>query len=92
MIKKKINFLLNSFFFDFVAFQVPRIIEHPVDTIVPRNDPVTLYCKAEGSPNPNIVWFKDGLMLKSSQHRNILPMGNFFLLKVFNFLSKVSKI
>lgn len=75
--------MLNYKSFFFAAIQVPRIIEHPIDTIVPRNDPVTLYCKAEGNPNPNIVWFKDGLMLKSSQHRNILPMGNFFLLKVF---------
>ncbi|KAL7041295.1 hypothetical protein ACKWTF_000713 [Chironomus riparius] len=63
------------------AFTSPRIVEHPIDTVVPRNDPVTLNCKSEGSPNPTILWYKDGMLLKSSQHRNILPMGNLFFLK-----------
>lgn len=75
-----IKFLFSSLLF--TAFQTPRIVEHPVDTTVPRNDPVTLYCKAEGIPNPTIVWYKDGVVLKSSQHRNILPMGSLFFLKV----------
>jgi hypothetical protein len=71
-----------SIFFFFAAFQTPRISEHPTDMTIPRNDPVTLNCKAEGSPNPNYFWYKDGVLLKASQHRTFLPTGSLFFLKV----------
>ncbi|XP_058056254.1 protein sax-3 [Anopheles bellator] len=68
------------------AHQNPRIIEHPIDTTVPRHDPATLNCKAEGIPSPSIQWYKDGSPLKIFQgsHRIALPAGGLFFLKVVN--------
>ncbi|XP_054744412.1 roundabout homolog 2 [Anastrepha obliqua] len=64
----------------------PRIVEHPIDTTVPRHEPATLNCKAEGSPTPTIQWFKDGVPLKilPGSHRITLPAGGLFFLKVVN--------
>uniref|UniRef100_A0A1I8PI08 Roundabout n=1 Tax=Stomoxys calcitrans TaxID=35570 RepID=A0A1I8PI08_STOCA len=64
----------------------PRIVEHPIDTTVPRHEPATLNCKAEGSPIPTIQWYKDGVALKilPGSHRITLPAGGLFFLKVVN--------
>ncbi|XP_061398597.1 protein sax-3 [Musca vetustissima] len=66
--------------------QNPRIIEHPKDMVVPKNDPFTFNCKAEGTPTPSIQWFKDGHELKmdSGSHRIVMPAGDLFFLKVIH--------
>ncbi|XP_017075898.2 roundabout homolog 2 [Drosophila eugracilis] len=64
----------------------PRITEHPMDTTVPKNDPFTFNCQAEGNPKPTIQWFKDGRELKTDtgSHRIMLPAGALFFLKVIH--------
>lgn len=67
-----------------VSGQNPRIIEHPMDMVVPKNGPFTFNCKAEGNPKPSIHWFKDDHELKTDavSHRMFLPTGGLFFLKV----------
>lgn len=70
--------------FPVYAHEMPRITEHPLDVIVPRHLPITLNCKADGSPTPSIQWYKDGelLDLEQGSHRMLLPAGGLFFLKV----------
>ena len=67
------------------AGQPPKISEHPADSVVPRNEPATLNCKAEGDPSPQISWTKDGKHLQFSDSRQLrvyLPSGSLFFLRV----------
>ncbi|XP_039438297.1 roundabout homolog 1-like [Culex pipiens pallens] len=66
------------------AGEYPKITEHPLDVIVPRHEPTTLNCKADGIPAPTLTWYKDGEPIKAEQgsHKILLPAGGLFFLKV----------
>ncbi|XP_012822438.2 roundabout homolog 4 isoform X2 [Xenopus tropicalis] len=44
----------------------PRIIEHPSDLFVKKDKPATLYCRAEGNPQPTIEWYRNGEHVETS--------------------------
>ncbi|NXV81720.1 ROBO2 protein, partial [Atlantisia rogersi] len=67
----------------------PRIVEHPSDLLVPRGEPATLSCRAEGRPAPAVEWYKDGERVETDRedprsHRTLLPGGALFFLRILH--------
>jgi len=68
----------------------PRIVEHPDDQFVLRNEPATLNCRAVGEPPPVITWYRNGgervatAEDNPTSHRMVLPGGQLFFLRVMH--------
>ncbi|XP_038047943.1 roundabout homolog 1-like isoform X2 [Patiria miniata] len=65
----------------------PRITEHPQSVIVPKGEPTTLRCRADGRPDPTLTWLKDGErldLLSGDGHRSMLNPGELFFLRVIH--------
>ena len=68
---------------------VPEIVEHPLDIVVSRNEPVTLNCKVNGDPEPNVEWYKDGELVTTARedprsHKILLPDNGLFFLRALH--------
>ena len=51
-----------------VSGSPPRLVEHPSDVLVARDEPATLRCEAAtqpGQPPPTVTWVKDGAEVSS---------------------------
>lgn len=57
----------------------PEILEHPLDSIVLRDDPVTMKCRASGT-GIIYTWFKNGNILPNDKNSLLLKDGSLFLI------------
>lgn len=50
----------------FILSEVPAIESHPTNLDVILNNPITLPCRATGSPRPTISWQKEGISISTT--------------------------
>ncbi|XP_077993147.1 uncharacterized protein LOC144447115 [Glandiceps talaboti] len=56
---------------------VPKIIRHPSNKTVLKDDDLTLVCEASGDPKPDYFWYKDGqVILLNGMESNELRLTN----------------
>lgn len=48
----------------------------------PSKSSAEIHCKAIGYPQPNIIWFKDGVLLQHKEKIKILNNGTLFIRKI----------
>ncbi|VDI07959.1 roundabout, axon guidance receptor 1 [Mytilus galloprovincialis] len=65
----------------------PRIVEHPQDGYIAKDEPASLNCRAEGEPKPEITWYRNGRKVETTpenpfSNRMIFPDGKLFFLSV----------
>ncbi|XP_068096366.1 roundabout homolog 4 isoform X2 [Hyperolius riggenbachi] len=61
----------------------PRIIQHPSDTVVRRDQPITMNCRAEGYPEPTTEWYHNGVKMDFSKfHGSLINGGSIFFYQI----------
>ncbi|XP_078326436.1 roundabout homolog 2-like isoform X7 [Crassostrea virginica] len=65
----------------------PKILEHPQDGYLARDNPATLSCQADGNPRPTITWYHDGRQVKTMEddpysQKMLIEGGKLFFLRV----------
>uniref|UniRef100_A0A4W6D352 Hemicentin-1 n=1 Tax=Lates calcarifer TaxID=8187 RepID=A0A4W6D352_LATCA len=56
--------------------ELPVIQFHPPTLDVILNNPITLPCRATGSPRPTITWQKEGINIPTTGNSSLLPNGS----------------
>ncbi|RDD47522.1 Hemicentin-1 [Trichoplax sp. H2] len=63
-------------------YTMPVFITYPYSYNINQGNNVTLSCNGTGNPDPNILWFKDGILLNNSLSRySVLNRGKTLLIK-----------
>ena len=65
----------------------PRIVEHPQDGYLARDQPATLNCQAKGKPKPDVTWYRNGQRVLTyrddpTSQKMIISGGKLFFLTV----------
>lgn len=74
VVSDKLQMLTYSFIWPnlTVSSELPVIEPHPPSLDVILNNPITLPCRATGSPTPTITWQKEGISITTTGHKYYL--------------------